>query len=88
MYLVICLVLLFIRVFAYLPFWFFFDRPRWCLFLLVLHILKLACEKICPMRFIEAVVGREKLLIGSAVSGTYILLITHRYKHKSSSSTN
>ena len=34
------------------------------------------------------VVGREKLLIGSAVSRTYRLLITQRYKHKSSSLTS
>ena len=34
------------------------------------------------------VVGREKLLIGSAVSRTHSLLITHRYKHKSSSLTS
>ena len=36
----------------------------------------------------ETVVGREKLLIGSAVSRTHSLLITHRYKHKSSSLTS
>ena len=34
------------------------------------------------------VVGREKLLIGSAVSRTHRLLITHRNKHKSSSLTS
>ena len=35
-----------------------------------------------------SVVGREKLLIGSAVSRTHSLLITHRNKHKSSSLTS
>ena len=34
------------------------------------------------------VVGKEKLLIGSAVSRTHSLLITHRNKHKSSSLTS
>ena len=34
---------------------------------------------------VHIVVGREKLLIGSAASRTHSLLITHRYKHKSSS---
>ena len=34
------------------------------------------------------VVGREILLIGSAASQTHSLLITHRYKHKSSSLTS
>ena len=36
----------------------------------------------------EDVVGRERLLIGSAVSRTHSLLITHRNKHKSSSLTS
>ena len=38
--------------------------------------------------FTHSVVGREKLLIGSAVSRTHSLLITHRNKHKSSSLTS
>ena len=36
----------------------------------------------------HSVVGREKLLIGSAVSRTHSLLIKHRNKHKSSSLTS
>ena len=40
------------------------------------------------LRLITFVVGREELLIGSAVSGTHSLLITRRNKHKSSSLTS
>ena len=36
----------------------------------------------------DVVVGREKLLIGSAVSRTHSILFTHRNKHKSSSLTS
>ena len=40
------------------------------------------------VNMLHIVVGREKLLIGSAVSRTHSLLITHRNKHKSSSLTS
>ena len=63
-----------------------------CAFTVISYVYKFLMntrmDRKCTTCYEHSVVGREKLLTGSPVSRTHSLLITHRYKDKSSSLTS